>query len=370
MSDLMLMGISITVGAVIGCVTNAVAIMMLFRPYEPIMIGSFKLPFTPGLVPKRRAEIASQLGKIVRQHLIKPERIREKLLNVQLQKYLEAFILERINSFLHSGVTLRKLINDLSIPFDKEKILKKLITSKKEEWKEKNIAQLLGDPLIERVDGKLEDVSSRILLQLKQYMESEEGKEILNDTIQKMIASTGMLSSMISMFLGNIDLTSKVQQELLKLINRDTTKQFVTGALEKEWNTIKDMQIKEVFEYIGDIDGEKQVLSFLDKALSIDTILDTPIAKFVQPFMETIETVMIPKTVSKGIALASSELPRALEFINIESLVEEEVNAFSLPELEKIIVSVTKRELKAITYLGGVLGGLIGLLQGLFYYFF
>ncbi|MDP7742500.1 MAG: DUF445 family protein, partial [Lentisphaeria bacterium] len=36
------------VGAIIGALTNQIAIKMLFRPYRPIMIGSLTLPLTPG----------------------------------------------------------------------------------------------------------------------------------------------------------------------------------------------------------------------------------------------------------------------------------------------------------------------------------
>ena len=48
---------------------------MLFRPHRPIYIGKFQVPFTPGLIPKRRDELAVQLGKMVVEHLLTPEGI-------------------------------------------------------------------------------------------------------------------------------------------------------------------------------------------------------------------------------------------------------------------------------------------------------
>ncbi|MDD6065009.1 MAG: DUF445 family protein, partial [Firmicutes bacterium] len=42
------------IGAVIGYCTNYVAVKMLFRPLKPIRIGKFTLPFTPGVIPKRK----------------------------------------------------------------------------------------------------------------------------------------------------------------------------------------------------------------------------------------------------------------------------------------------------------------------------
>lgn len=53
------------IGGVIGYITNDLAIKMLFRPYVPVYIGSFRLPFTPGIVPKRLESLALLLGKEV-----------------------------------------------------------------------------------------------------------------------------------------------------------------------------------------------------------------------------------------------------------------------------------------------------------------
>ena len=50
------------IGGAIGYVTNYLAIKMLFRPAEPIYIGRFRLPFTPGVVPRRKDQLAEILG--------------------------------------------------------------------------------------------------------------------------------------------------------------------------------------------------------------------------------------------------------------------------------------------------------------------
>ena len=41
-------------GTIIGFGTNYIAVKMLFRPYTAKKIGKFTLPFTPGVIPKRR----------------------------------------------------------------------------------------------------------------------------------------------------------------------------------------------------------------------------------------------------------------------------------------------------------------------------
>ena len=69
----------VVVGAVIGGFTNYLAIKMLFHPYHPKYMGKWKLPFTPGLIPKRRQELAHQIGKLVVNHLLTRESIQRNL---------------------------------------------------------------------------------------------------------------------------------------------------------------------------------------------------------------------------------------------------------------------------------------------------
>ena len=56
----------------------------------------------------------------------------------------------------------------------------------------------------------------------------------------------------------------------------------------------------------------------------------------------------------------------AVESVDVSQLVEQKINDFDLIELENIILSLSKRELKYIELLGGVLGLFIGLFQGIF----
>lgn len=49
--------------------------------------------------------------------------------------------------------------------------------------------------------------------------------------------------------------------------------------------------------------------------------------------------------------------------VDIKSIIVEKVNAFSLEKIEEIIITLAKKELKHIEYIGAVLGGVIGLVQ-------
>ena len=53
------------IGAVIGYITNYIAIKMLFRPLVPKYFLGMRVPFTPGIIPRRKAQLADALGKAV-----------------------------------------------------------------------------------------------------------------------------------------------------------------------------------------------------------------------------------------------------------------------------------------------------------------
>lgn len=53
------------VGAIIGYITNFIAVKMLFHPYEPIKLFGFTLPFTPGIIPRRKPKLAKAIARAV-----------------------------------------------------------------------------------------------------------------------------------------------------------------------------------------------------------------------------------------------------------------------------------------------------------------
>ena len=53
--------------------------------------------------------------------------------------------------------------------------------------------------------------------------------------------------------------------------------------------------------------------------------------------------------------------PEFIESFNVSAIVEEKINEFDIVFLEDMILSIAKKELSAITKLGGVLGFIIGL---------
>ena len=73
--------IMVIISAAIGWITNWVAIKMLFRPYNEINLGLFKIQ---GLIPKRRAEIGIGIANVVQNELIS---IKDVIANIDRKEF-------------------------------------------------------------------------------------------------------------------------------------------------------------------------------------------------------------------------------------------------------------------------------------------
>ncbi|MEB9892639.1 DUF445 family protein, partial [Bacillus cereus] len=70
---------SVIVAAFVGGITNHFAIKMLFHPRQPIHLFGRRVPFTPGLIPKRKSDIAASLGEVVAEYLVTSDGLRAML---------------------------------------------------------------------------------------------------------------------------------------------------------------------------------------------------------------------------------------------------------------------------------------------------
>lgn len=127
------------------------------------------------------------------------------------------------------------------------------------------------------------------------------------------------------------------------------------------------LDIKEIFETMID---EKEIRS-IQKSIKIKIlkILDEKMPSIIPSmFKSSIKTYvsdLVDKEGHKMIeGFIQEAMDKAIDKICISQLVEEKINSFDIAKIEEIIISLAKKELKHIEVLGGVLGFIIGLFQG------
>lgn len=84
------------VSALIGYVTNYIAVKMLFRPHQPRRFLGLTVH---GLVPKRQAQIAANLGTMIERDLFSHQDIQEALQSAETAEEAASFLHEQIDLF-------------------------------------------------------------------------------------------------------------------------------------------------------------------------------------------------------------------------------------------------------------------------------
>ncbi len=283
------------IGAAIGFITNGIAIRMLFRPWKPVYIGKFKVPFTPGLIPKEQPRIAKAIAKVIGNNLLDNKTIEATLLSDEMKSKL----MDAVDNFL-------------------ENLSSKQIT----------LSEFLSEKgFIEIIDEK-----EAVL------------KDSVADFIAKKLVSSNVSSSMIDF----------ASEELVKNANP-----VIAGIASKAIGSARDSIIKKIDTMISekapDILSElidKEYTHLKDK--TINECIDVLLSK-VPDYHE-----FVWKTYK---SIIEKRINSILDSFDIKGIVEKKINEFELPELEKLIMSITQKELYALVALGGVLGLLMGFLN-------
>lgn len=85
------------IGGVIGYCTNYIAVKMLFRPLNPVKLGKYTLPFTPGIIPKRKHELAHAVGQAVGNALLSKDELTKVLTSDNTRQTIANGIVNGIN---------------------------------------------------------------------------------------------------------------------------------------------------------------------------------------------------------------------------------------------------------------------------------
>lgn len=298
------------VGAVIGYITNDIAIRMLFRPRTAKYLFGVKIPFTPGLIPKEKSRIASSIGETISKNLMNSEVLEKTLLSEEMT--------DKIRTGLREFVGKQKK-NDESL----EAFLSHYLS--KEE-----IASI-------RIN-----VSTNLSKQIHTALSSAQlGTKISNIVVAHVIEKVrnGMLG----------------RSGMLGIFGIDQIIGMVTGPLE-------NLIAKNINEMLAN-HSEEMVSTLIDD--QIGRFMEVPVKELLdrkETQIEQAENTII----SLYRTLVTEQLPRILDTLNISKIIEERINEMDVKETERLILEVMNKELKAIVWLGALLGFVMGCVNLLF----
>ncbi|WP_277619750.1 DUF445 family protein [Listeria floridensis] len=173
------------------------------------------------------------------------------------------------------------------------------------------------------------------------------------------------MGSFAKMFLNLDTLTEKAQSELEKMLLRPEMKVTIETMLVAEWHHLLDKKLADVLSEEKKAELLMQMKMESRAFLAGEKWLNRPLQENLAKYQVQISDHIIPYVVERLLDFASNHSADILNRLEIAALIEKQISTFSLAEVEQIVVDISGKELKMITYLGGFLGGLIGIIQGI-----
>lgn len=295
-------GIQVFVGTIAGGVTNTIAVWMLFNPKQP------RFGFQ-GAIPKNQARLAKSLGQTVGERLLTPGDLQSELSRPEFRAAFE--------SRLRDVITM-------------------MLTSR--------------EPLIDKVPpavvAALENATTAYLpvamTKLGAFLGQPTTRVKLRDA----------LHGMFNRFVDDMRFHERIFAKLM--------------MTEKKFDTVLDAIEKDGVEQVVGLLEEPEVREEISKAIH-----DAILAYLQKPISDVLGDVEARKDPNAPARLAASaapviwdwideQIPELVKKLDVKSMVERKVMAFSVERVEEILLMVIEKELRMIIIAGYVLGALVG----------
>lgn len=288
-----------------GGVTNTVAVWMLFNPKEK------RFGFQ-GAIPKNQARLAKSLGKTVGERLLTPGDLQSELGRPEFRAAFQARL---------------------------EDVITTILTSR--------------EPLIEKVPPA-------VVTALEGAMTS-----YLPVAMTKLGAFLGQPATRVKVRTALHDMFNRVVEDM-RFHERIFAKLMMT---EKKFDTALDAIERDGVEQVVGLLEEPEVREEISKSIH-----DAILAYLQKPISDILGDVEARKDPNAPKRLAASaapviwdwideQIPELVKKLDVQSMVERKVMAFSVERVEEILRMVIDKELKLIIISGYILGALVGALS-------
>lgn len=379
------------VGAVIGYSTNWLAIKMLFKPHAAKYVGKFRIPFTPGLIPKERERIARSLGTAVGERLLTDEVISKELLDEKVIEHIKSYVIrDLLSRELTAGAVMRQIFGD-DYPVVVAKIAKSLNNYLNEQMqseaqKERIESEIknylmehatynmaIGELVPEGAFSELEHILESQKDNISQFIVEESKneavvaklKEIVSTMLMEKVGALGAMfvnpDDIAVSILGYIEKTvyeesfqTSMVETIMRAVSKGTMMQVSDMIPAGSYDTLIDMSSKTMAAHAYEVSKSLDLKAFIEQGL--DVMLNKPIV-LSERDKEKIEVQV--ETLYRE--FVNTHIGTFLETFELKAIVESEVNAFSVEDIEKLIFTIVDKELKAITWFGALLGFIMGI---------
>lgn len=251
------------VGALIGYATNWIAVKMLFRPHYEVRVFGFKLPFTPGVIPRGQGRLARAVGRAVEEQLLTGEVLEKVLLSPDMKNKLAAGVdawikkqelsektlmetacmvmtEEQASGMLrsledHITETIYRKLVDMNIGHI---VSEKVLEAAREKLAESMFGMMLGgsmlEPIAEMVEGKVNEYVEDHAEEYIRDMLIEETEKLKEKPAGETVALLGQYEIDLPAYVVSVytDLVQKKLPELLSVLKLSSIVEDRINAME------------------------------------------------------------------------------------------------------------------------------------------
>jgi uncharacterized membrane protein YheB (UPF0754 family) len=393
------------IGGVIGYFTNDIAIKMLFRPYRPLYLCKWRLPFTPGLIPANQERLAKRVSDTIMGSLLTPDELQNlarRLLQTERTQAAIKWLLELALDQVQSRAQARtaqiagSILKDL---FGKS--LPRLIRvwARREDFLASQFNQIFDQVLVDFAfsEEQADQIATWILTgvlppdkvrQLLIEFLTDRNIQVIDTIFRERTSGTywvvanlfgvrnalsrlrafclderevsdARIAELITALQIKKRLKDWLQQTSLQNLPVSTVRQVRQNLRESVRGYVQSLGPEFLQGLSTSVNWEMLATQLLNRLQNSDVINQS-----LEPVSEEL-ALILERYLERDL---ESLITQVIPILNIDQVIIDRVRGTSARELELAVQGIVRSELQAIVNLGGILGFVIGSLQAVFLY--
>lgn len=262
------------IGAIIGYATNWIAVKMLFRPHKEVRVFGWKLPFTPGVIPKGQGRLARAVGRVVEEQLLTREVLEEELLAEEKKQKIKEMVGEWVENQKQSETTIKTVAETIvsedvvedfidtteekitDVIFEKiqemdpgHMIAEKVLEAAKEKLADSMLGMMIGGSMLEPIARQVEE---KINAYVSEYGRAYVEQVVMSESIKLQETTVGGVFTILGGY--NVDIPELVVKQYESIVKEKLPQILEALHLSKVVeDRINAMEVAEVEELVMSI---------------------------------------------------------------------------------------------------------------------
>lgn len=300
----------------------------------------------------------------------------------------------------HIDEVVAKVLNEFLWPLLKDNQFKTSLSScllNAIQKEPRCLKELLPKTILWRIPELSQKITQKLIFEIEKYVKRPETEDLIKKQIDIYLQSSPF-KWVIGKFVNSAALAHDASQALVSFLKEPTNEEYIAKVIREKADEFLEKKPQELILLVG----QDNVINGIDNGLEMilnsipwsnlinkEKLLDfletekvrVGVERIIYRLFVQLEEIKLNKIVSsvgptswnkmqaRLISIYQEKAPSFLvtvfEQFNLAKVIEDKINAFDLIELEEMLLVLMDKELAAITWLGGLLGLIMGFLTPL-----